>query len=72
MEPSMPPPEETVPRYFRTIGTKVALGALNAEVMAIGAIQGTGAVKFSLVSIEPRLPGWMGMAVMATCRIIPK
>ena len=57
-------------RHFRTIGTKVALGAFDAEVMAVDTIQGAGAVEFSLIFVEPRLPGWMGVAVVAACRSI--
>ena len=57
-------------RHFRTIRTKVALEAFDAEVMAFGTIQSAVAVEFRLVFIEPRLPGWMGVAVMAAYRII--
>jgi len=27
-------------------------------------------VEFSLLFIEPRLPGWMGMTIVAACRFI--
>ena len=57
-------------RHFRTIGPEVALGASDAEVMAIRATQSAVPVEFCLVFVEPRLPGWMGMAVMAAFRII--
>ena len=46
--------------------------AVAVEVMAVSAIEVAGAVKFSLVSIEPRLPGRMGMAVMAIFRSVAK
>jgi len=42
------------------------------KVMAIRTTQITGAVEFSLVFIEPRLPGWMGVAVMAIFRRVAK
>ena len=42
------------------------------KVMAIRTTQVTGAVEFSLVFIEPRLPGWMGVAVMAIFRRVAK
>ena len=48
----------------------MALGALGAEVMAVNTIQGAVAVEISLVFVEPWLPGRMGVAVVAICRII--
>ena len=46
--------------------------ALGFEVMASRATLVAGAVEFSLVFIEPRLPGRMGVAVMAIFRRVAK
>ena len=50
----------------------MACAAVAFEVMAIRATQIAGAVEFSLVFIEPRLPGWVGVAVMAIFRRVAK
>ena len=50
----------------------MACAAVAIEVMAIRAIEVAGAVEFSLVFIEPRLPGWMGVAVMTIFRSVAK
>ena len=63
-----------VPDYARrNLGAgrpEVALGAVSIQIMTGGTIKRACAMEIGLVFIEPRLPGWMGMAVMAAYRII--